>query len=98
MNQSVSAPCEACPPCCKSCAWSPTSTGSALDPRRRLAVVRTKEQYGCVRPDTSIVVDEAERQPFMRVGDELHPLSPAFGGVIKGTRLERDLETSLALS
>lgn len=98
MNQSVSAPCEACPPCCKSCAWSPVSAGSALDSRRRLAVVRTEEQYGCVRPQTSIVIDRDDQQPFMRVGDELHPLSPAFGDVIKGTKLERDIEATLALS
>ncbi|MCK9360956.1 hypothetical protein M0Q28_01880 [Patescibacteria group bacterium] len=96
MNTPTTPPCEACPPCCKSCAWDPASAGPAQDSKRRLAVVRTESQYGCVRADTSIVVDQAEGKPFMQVGDQLLPLSPRFGGVIAGTKLERDIRASLA--
>ncbi len=96
MNTSATAPCEACPPCCKSCAWDPNSVGSAEDPKRRLAVVRAEQDYGCVRPGTSIVVDQAEGKPFMQVGDQLLPLSSEFGGVIAGTRLENDIQAALA--
>ena len=94
---SMSAPCEACPPCCHSCAWDPDSVGSADDPKRRLAVVRSAADYGCVkRDDASIVVDRAEGKPFMRVGDALLPLSKRFGAVIEGTRLEADIGQALA--
>lgn len=96
MNTSTTpAPCEACPPCCRSCAWDRTPAGSALDPKRRLTVVRSPEQYGCVKAGASIVVDEAARRPFMRVGNDLLPLSSRFGGVIKGTGLEADIEGTL---
>jgi hypothetical protein len=59
-------------------------------------VVRTAEQYACVRKDASIVVDEIERRPFMRVGDDLLPLSPTFGAVLHGSQLETDIRAALA--
>ncbi len=92
----MSAPCEAHPCGCDACAWDPAPAGPADDAKRRLAVVRTAEQYGCVRRDASIVVDAAERRPFMRVGDDLLPLSAEHGRVIAGSRLEADIRAALA--
>lgn len=96
-----SPPCEACPApvdakMCGGCAWDSASAVPA-DGRRRLSVVRTPEAYGCLRKGASIVVDNDARQPFMRIGDRLLPLSEQFGAVIAGTVLERDIEKVLAL-
>lgn len=95
-----SPPCEACPApvngvMCGGCAWDGASATS-IDTRRRLTVVRTPEQYGCRRKGASIVVDTDARQPFMRIGDHLLPLSGQFGGVIGGTVLERDIRAALS--
>lgn len=97
MNKSSTAPCESHPCGCDSCAWEPPAkaAGSASDPKRRLTVVRSAEQYGCVRRDASIVVDQTERKPFMQIGDRLLPLSHAFGGILAGTQLETDLQAAL---
>ena len=89
-----SAPCEAHPPCCRSCAWDPEPVGSARVPGRRLSVVRTAEAYGCVRRDASIVVDEADGRPYMQVDDGLHPLSLIHGGIIAGSKLEADIHAA----
>lgn len=94
-------PCEAHPApvdgrACGGCAWSPESVGSASDGRRHLVVVRTSEVYGCVRQGAAIVVDLVEERPFMQLGGELLPLSPRYGGVIAGSRLEADITNALA--
>lgn len=91
----TSAPCEACPPCCKSCAWDPTPVGQASDPKRRLTLVRSGEDYGCVKGDASIVVDRVEGRPFMLADGHLLPLSKEFGKVISGSRLEADIAAAL---
>lgn len=93
---SMSAPCEACPPCCRQCAWDRTPVSPASGAKRQLAVIRSSEAYGCVREDASIVVDRSERKPFMRIGDDLLPLSRAFGDVIRGSRLEADIAAALS--
>ena len=96
MSKSSSAPCESHPCGCNSCAWEPAPVGSAHDPKRRLEVVRTDEQYGCVRKNASVVVDRMEGKPFMRIGEALHPLSATYGAIIADTRLERDIRAALA--
>lgn len=95
-----SPPCEACPApvdgkMCGGCAWDSASAVPA-DGRHRLSVVRTPEAYGCLRKGASIVVDHDARQPFMRIGDHLLPLSAQFGTVLAGTVLEADIKTALA--
>lgn len=92
----MQAPCEACPPCCQQCAWDRTPVHSVSGATRQLTVVRSSDAYGCVREDASIVVDRAEGKPFMQVGDDLLPLSPAFGSVIRGSRLEADIAAALS--
>ena len=84
-----SPPCEACPApvdgaMCGGCAWDGASA-APIDSRRRLTVVRTPTQYGCLRKGAGIVVDLDAKQPFMQIGDRLLPLSEQFGGVIGGT-------------
>ena len=69
---------------------------SATVQGRRLTVVRTAVDYGCVRGSASIVVDPVEAKPFMQIGDALHALSPAHGQILAGTRLERDIQAALA--
>jgi len=82
------APCESCPSHCPSCAWDHKKSAK---PKGPLVMIRTSEQYGCVK-GASVVVDSAQRKPFMQIGSDLHPLSVEFGRVIVGTRLERDIQ------
>lgn len=79
-----------------SCAWSPIPAGPASDPKRRLRVVRSGEDYGCVKGDAAIVVDQEEGRPFMLASGQLLPLSDEFGQVIAGSRLEADIAAALS--
>lgn len=86
------APCESCPPHCPQCAWDHRQVHQ---PKGNLITVRTAEQYGCIKR-AAVVVDSATRQPFMQMGEKLHPLSAVFGGILAGTRLERDIAAAAA--
>jgi hypothetical protein len=87
------APCESCPPHCSQCAWDHQRDSSKpITPKNgSLVTVRTAAEYGCVNKRAAIVVDSATHEPFMQIGGKLHPLSAAFGSIIAGTRLERDI-------
>lgn len=93
MSAQASAPCESCPPHCSQCAWDhqQNAKSEAAVVSGPLVTVRTAAEYGCVNKTAAIVVDAATRKPFMQINGKLHPLSAQFGGIIAGTRLERDI-------
>lgn len=66
----MSAPCGGCPPCCTQCVFTP-------NPRplpAQHAIIATKQEYGCVRPDGGAVV-MAEGLLGMVRGESFHPVT-----------------------
>jgi hypothetical protein len=87
------APCESCPPHCAQCAWDQKQSVKPVNP---LVVIRTSAAYGCTKKNAAVVVDTSRRQAFMRIGENLHPLSAKFGSILAGTKLEKDIAAAVA--
>lgn len=74
------APCVGCPPHCNDCVFSVIPDVNQLTATK--AVVRSKEAYGCIRPDGGAVVLSNGKLGMMR-NENFHPVTDRGAAFLK---------------